>query len=103
DVLVNNVLLDSMNKEEPLYVLGNVFAYSWQRVEVSMNQSHLPKAFEFFQLLFLARNQVSKDFRANDKIHKENILQFSQDMGKIKMVVLYTTYLDISTPMGDGG
>ena len=36
--------------------------------------------------------------RIGDKISKENILQFSTDMGKIEMVVHYTLYKDITTP-----
>ena len=45
-----------------------------------------------------ARAQVSQDFHKDDKIHKENILQFSKDMGKIKMVIHYTLLQDITTP-----
>ncbi len=58
----------------------------------------MPKAFQYFELLMAARAQVSQDFHKDDKIHKENILQFSKDMGKIKMVIHYTLLQDITTP-----
>lgn len=98
DVLVSNVMLDSTNKPEELYVKGRVFAYTWSQVELTMEANKWPKAFQFYQLLFEARREVSKDFRDQDRIHKENILQFQEELGKIKIVVLYTLYEDITTP-----
>lgn len=98
DVLVSNILEDSKGKKEEVYVKGRVFAYTWKDVKVVMDSNKLPKSFNFFQLLLQARSEVSKDFKKDDKIYKENILQFSNDMGKIKMVVHYTLLKDITTP-----
>lgn len=98
DVLISNILMDSTNKAEEVYVKGKVYAYTWEKIEVSMDPGKLPKAFQFYQLLFEARRAVSEDFRKGDRIHKENILHFDDDAGKIKLVVLYTLYEDITTP-----
>lgn len=98
DVLVSNVITDSKNKNQEVYVKGRVFAYTWRDVTVSMEAKKLPTSFQYFELLLAARAQVSKDFHKDDTIHKENILQFSKDMGKIKMVIHYTLLQDITTP-----
>ena len=98
DVLVSNILEDSKGKKEEVYVKGRVFAYVWNDVTVQMDANKLPKSFNFFQLLLQARSEVSEGFKKDDKIYKENILQFSNDMGKIKMVVHYTLMKDITTP-----
>lgn len=98
DVLVSNVIADSKSKNQEVYVKGRVFAYTWRDVTVSMDDTKMPKAFQYFELLMAARAQVSQDFHKDDKIHKENILQFSKDMGKIKMVIHYTLLQDITTP-----
>lgn len=98
DVLVSNVLDDSKGKKEEVYVKGRVFAYTWKDITVTMDRNKLPKSFNYFELLLQARGEVSKNFKKDDKIYKENILQFSNDMGKIKMVIHYTLMKDITTP-----
>lgn len=98
DVLVSNVLEDSKGGKQEVYVKGRVFAYVWKDIAVTMDKTREPKAFQYFQLLFDARRKVSEDFHKDDRIYKENILQFSTDMGKIKMVIHYTLIKDITTP-----
>ncbi len=98
DVLVKNTLTDSMNVDEEIFVKGKVYAYTWEEVTVSMDANELPEALQFFQLLFDARRQVSKELKSDEKIYKENILQFSNNMGKISMKVHYTLFEDITTP-----
>lgn len=100
DVLVRNVLTDSMNIDEEIFVKGKVFAYTWQDVTVSMEANDLPEAFQFFQLLLEARSEVSKELTKEDeKIYKENILHFTSDMGTISMTIHYTLYEDITSPV----
>lgn len=98
DVLVSNVIEDSKGGKQEVYVKGRVFAYVWKDVTVTMDQTKEPKAFQYFQLLFDARRKVSEGFHKDDRIYEENILQFSTDMGKIKMVIHYTLIKDITTP-----
>ncbi|MEG1475257.1 MAG: sporulation protein YqfD [Longicatena sp.] len=97
DVLVSNVVLDSKGVNEEVAVKGRVFAYVWKDVSVEMDAHKVPRAFQYFQLLMDARREVSKDFHVDDKIYKENILQFTTDMGKIRMSLHYTLIKDITT------
>lgn len=100
DVLVSNILVDSMNQPEDIYVKGRVFAYTWQDITVTMEDNKLPKPLQFYQLLFQARNEISKELTKDDeKIYKENILHFTTDMGTISMTIHYTLYEDITTPV----
>lgn len=98
DVLVSNVIDTSSNSKEELYVKGRVFAYTWKDISVEMKDDKMPKAFQYFTLLFQARNEISDRMRKDDRIYAENILQFSKEVGKIKMVIHYTLIQDITTP-----
>ncbi len=98
DVLVSNLLTDSSNKEQNLYVKGKVYAYTWKEVHVEMPKSELAKPFQFYQLLFTARREASQDLRKDEKIYKENILQFQDNTGTISMDIHYTLLEDITTP-----
>ncbi len=98
DVLITNVIQDSSSIDQDLYVKGQVYAYTWKDVHVEMKKSNLPKPFAFYQLLFEARREASKNLRIHDQIYKENILQFQDNMGKISMDIHYTLIEDISTP-----
>lgn len=98
DVLVSNVLTDSKNEEQPLYVKGCVYAYTWREVHVEAPKTKMPKPFVFYQLLFEARREASKDLREKESIYKENILQFQDNAGTISMDIHYTLIEDITTP-----
>lgn len=98
DVLVSNVIDTSGNTKQELYVKGRVFAYTWKDVVVEMKDDKMPKGFQYFTLLFRARNEVSELMRKDDRIYSENILQFFKEVGKIKMVIHYTLIQDITTP-----
>ena len=99
DLLVSSEMMDSLNKKKYLYVKGRVFAYTWETIEVSCAKQNLPQPVCFFQLLLNARTHVSKDFLKDDRIEKENILQFEEKAGKITMRIHYTIYRDISSPV----
>ena len=92
------MIQDSSSIDQDLYVKGQVYAYTWKDVHVEMKKSNLPKPFAFYQLLFEARREASKNLRIHDQIYKENILQFQDNMGKISMDIHYTLIEDISTP-----
>lgn len=98
DVLVDNLLLDSSNKEQKLYVKGRVYAYTWKEVHVEMEKNRIAKPFQFFQLLFTARREASENLREGERIYKENILQFKDNTGTISMDIHYTLLEDITTP-----
>lgn len=99
DVLVSNVLIDSMNQPEDIYVKGKVYAYTWQDITVTMEDNDLPEAFQFYQLLLEARREVAKELtKEKERIYKENILHFSADAGTISMTIHYTLFEDITSP-----
>lgn len=98
DVLVSNVLIDSFQKNKEVYVKGKVYAYTWKDVHVEMPEDDLPEAIHFYQLLFEARREASKDLSKDERIEKENILQFQNNTGTISMDIHYTLYEDITTP-----
>jgi len=98
DVLVTNVLVDSSNTNQDLYVKGKVYAYTWKEVHVEMAANKLAKPFQFYQLLFEARREASHDLRKGESIYKENILQFQDNAGTISMDIHYTLIEDITTP-----
>ena len=64
-----------------------------------MKNDAIPKPVQFFRLLLNAREQVSKDFLKDDRIENENILQFEEKAGTIRMKIHYTIYRDISSPV----
>lgn len=97
DILVDNHMPDSFNRDVSLEVSGKVYAYTWQRVVVEMNANRLPEAINYFSLLLEARNQIDIDLKNEEKIVKENILQFSKNQGKIKLEILYTLLEDITS------
>ncbi len=98
DVLVNDVLSDSSQTDQELYVKGKVYAYTWKEVHVEMEAGKLPQAFAFYQLLFEARRQASEGLHDPERIAKENILQFHDNAGTISMDLHYTLIEDITTP-----
>lgn len=98
DVLVSNVIDTSSNSKEELFVKGRVFAYTWKDVHVQMKDDKMPKAFQYYMLLFQARDKISEQMKKDDSLYKENILQFSKEAGKINLVVHYTLIQDITTP-----
>lgn len=97
DLLVKNSLLDSMNKEEPLYVKGKVYAYTWKDFELESIPDGLPQAMQFYQLLFRARDLASEGLSEDEKIISENILHFEVNDDRISMKCHYTLLEDISS------
>lgn len=98
DLLVTNILMDSMNQPEEVFVKGKVYAYTWHDFSVEMENNLLPEGIQFYQLLFQARRAVSEELDENEKIISENILQFIANDDKIKMDLHYTLLEDISSP-----
>ena len=99
DVLVSSLMEDSRGNAEHLYVKGRVFAYTWEEVQLETAQTAVPRPLQFFSLLLQARAKITDSFLKDDRIIAENILQFSEKAGTIKLVVHYTLYRDISSPV----
>lgn len=98
DVLVTNKLMDSMNHEKNLNVRGKVFAYTWYDIDVEIENKESVNIFHFFQLLMEARREIAKQLGTDEKIITENILQFEQNEGRIKLKTHYVLLEDITLP-----
>lgn len=98
DVLVSNVIDTHDQTKTELFVKGRVFAYTWKDVSVTMEDDGMPKSMQYFDMLLQARSEISEQMKKDDRIYHENILQFSKELGKIKMVIHYTLIQDITTP-----
>lgn len=96
DLLVDGIVVSTNHKNYQINVMGKVYAKTWQDVVVSKKSKNKPNAFDFFQLLLQARNEISKDFEEDDEILKENILHFKHNKGKIELYVHYELLQNIA-------
>jgi len=97
DILVDNKMKDSYNRNVDVNVSGKVFAYTWQKVSVEIKNNKLPDALNYFSLLMEARDQIKINKDIGERIVKENILQFERNEGTIKIIILYTLLEDITS------
>ena len=101
DELVSSKIIDSFGKEKQIYVKGRVFGKTMYVLEEELLWPYdfeITKPFAYYRLLFSVRNIISKELDEDEEILTENILQFSQLEGTIKMKVQYTLYEDITRP-----
>lgn len=97
DILIDNHMPDSYQRDTNVEVRGKVYAHTWQKVSVEMKANKLPDAINYYSLLLEARNQVNIDLENEEEVEVENILQFSKNKGKIKLEILYTLLEDITS------
>lgn len=97
EILVDNKMPNSFGQEVNVKVSGKVYAYTWQKVNVEMDENKLPEAMNYYSMLLEARNQIDIDIEKEEKIVKENVLHFSKNKGKINLVILYTLLEDITS------
>lgn len=97
DIIVDNVIIDSSGKSKKINVNGKVFAYTWEKVVMSIEDNKIPSAINYFQMILQARSDITSTMSKEEKIHKENVLQFTKNKGKIRLVILYTLLEDITS------
>lgn len=97
EVLVDNKMPNSFNQEVQIDANGKVYAYTWQQVNVEMDDNKMPEALNYYSLLLEARNQIDIEIENDEEIVKENVLHFSKNKGKINLVILYTLLEDITS------
>lgn len=95
EIIVNNEMLDSNNQIKSISVSGKVYAYTWNKVVVEIDELEGNEVYAFCLLLFEARNQIHLE--EDEYIVKENILQFYTSNGKMCIEVLFTVYEDITS------
>ena len=101
DELITSQIIDSTGESKQTYVLGKVYAYTYNEVIKSINWPYtyeLTKPWAFYNLLLECREDISNELSYDEKIIDENILQFYYEEGTINMKILYTLYEDITHP-----
>ena len=101
EVLVDNVLLDAFEQPRALSVRGTVYGYTWYTVESMLaDQPDFPlhDGLAFFRLLLDCRAQIASQLQSDEKIIKENVLQFERNAGTITMKIHYTLLEDLTRP-----
>lgn len=97
DILVDNTILDSNGKPKNTKVNGKVFAFTWEKIRIEIKNNSLPDAINYYQMLLQARDEINVELKKGERIEKENVLQFSKNKGKIRLVILYTLLEDITS------
>lgn len=97
ELLVDVTMPDAFGVNKQINVQGKVYAYTWQKVIVEMKENKLPDAINYFSLLLDARDEIHIDIDEDERVEKENVLQFSKNKGKIKLEILYTLLEDITS------
>ena len=90
DVLVSHIILDSSEQEKTSEVLGKVYAYTFQRVDVEISKKSYPQAINYYLCLMKSRMSIHLD--KDEHIVKEISLQFEEDSDTIKMSNYYVLY-----------
>ncbi len=96
DILVDNVMPNSFGSMVHVDVVGKVYAHTWNRVSVEMQDTVEQDDIALFVLLMEARGQIQLE-GDEEKIVAENILLFERKEDKIILEVLFTLYEDITS------
>ena len=89
DILVSQYIL-----ENPYDIVGKVYGYTFEKVEVVANKNDLPISFQRYILLLKSRMNIKLD--KGESIVKEISLQFSEERDTIRIVNFYVLYEMIS-------
>lgn len=93
DLLVSNIVLDSRLEEKTSEVIGSVYAYTFKRVDVELENKY-PIGLGYYFCLMKSRMEI--DLKKDEKIIKEISLHFSEDSDTIRMSNYYVLYEEIS-------
>lgn len=98
DVLVSHILLNSSQEEKTSEVIGKVYGYTFQKIEIEMEKTKLPLSIQYFIGLMQSRMKIDLD--KDEYIVKEISLHFEEDFDKIRMSNYYVLYQVVSV-VGD--
>lgn len=90
EILVSHIILDSKEEEKTSDVLGKVYAYTFERIDMEISKNELPEAINYYLCLMKSRMQLSLD--KDEYIVKEIPLQFEEDSATIRMSNYYVLY-----------
>lgn len=98
-ILVDNVLFDSYNIPQSIYVEGRVWGKTWTTISSELIVSDTGVYLEpmhYLRLLYDCRRQIEKELTEGEYVLSEHILELTQDKTAIKMKVHYTCFEEIS-------
>lgn len=93
DLLVSKITIDSQMNEKTSEVIGSVYAYTFQRVDVDI-ENRYPIGLGYY--ICLLRSRMQLELGDDEKIIKEISLHFSEDLDTIRMSNYYVLYEKIS-------
>lgn len=94
DVLVSHITFDSQNIEKTSEVIGKVYAYTFQKVDVEIKNKNYPSGIGY--MICLLKSRMSIELAEEEHIVKEISLHFSEDKDTIRMSNYYVLYEMIS-------
>lgn len=93
DVLVSNIMIDSRSNEKTTEVIGSVYAYTFHKVEIELDNKY-PIGIGYYIALLKSRMTLNLD--EDEKIVKEISLHFEEDFDTIRISNYYVLYERIS-------
>lgn len=99
DLLVKDIVTTDQNEDIYIGTLGCVYAYTWYNVDTYITLSDDTAYDEtqiFVNLLFKAKELVSKNLSENESIEKESVLLFKKNGKIVSMKVHFTCIEDIT-------
>ena len=93
DLLVSQITLDSQMNEKTSEVIGSVYAYTFHKVDIEIENKY-PIGIGYYVCLLRSRMQL--ELNEDERIIKEISLHFSEDLDTIRMSNYYVLYEKIS-------
>lgn len=98
DLLVKDIVTTDQNEDIYVGTLGSVYAYTWYIVDsyINIDADNYDETQVFLNLLFRAKEEVSKNLTENEYIYKESVLLFEKNGKIVTMKVHFTCVEDIT-------
>lgn len=97
DLLVKDSVLTDYNENIYIGTYGSVYAYTWYYFTLESKINSSTDEVELFaNTMMFAKNQISKDFKDNEYIYEENVLQFKLKDKNMYIKIHFTCVEDIA-------
>lgn len=93
DLLISNIVIDTQFIEKNSSVIGSVYAYTFQKVEIELKNIY-PIGLGYS--ICLLKSRMLLELENDEKIIREISLHFSEDLDTIRMSNFYVLYEKIS-------
>lgn len=96
DLLINDRILTPKGEEIIIGAYGQVYAYTWTIIDLSIDTNNGESADIFTKLLNEAKRMMSSGFYLDEKILEEHILAYNYETQKTTLKVHFTCLEDIA-------